>query len=153
IRWHLPPCRLSTDRDHVAFGPLSVDHRRSHAERVQKDPIPRTETAGRLGDRRGTAQASGEYRRGLMATAAEWATSYARQAAADFETFQLIQDLPVPQCHKLQSLQMACEKLVKAHLCGVGTDAVDLRTSHAYVASTLPVVLKHQAVFVNSKGK
>jgi hypothetical protein len=88
-----------------------------------------------------------------MATNAEWATAYARQAAADFETFQLIQDLPVPLCHKLQYLQMACEKLVKAHLCGVGTKAVDLRTSHAYVANTLPVVLKQQAVFVNFKGR
>jgi hypothetical protein len=88
-----------------------------------------------------------------MATNAEWATAYARQADADLETFQLIQDLPVPQCHKLQYLQMACEKLVKAHLCGLGTDPATLQTSHAYVASTLPVVLRHQAVFVNFRGK
>jgi hypothetical protein len=88
-----------------------------------------------------------------MATSAEWANAYARQAAADFETFQLIQDLPVPQCHKLQYLQMACEKLVKVHLCERGTNPATLQASHAYIAKTLPVVLREQAVFVNFKGR
>lgn len=57
-----------------------------------------------------------------MATSDEWASAYARQADADFTTFETLQSLPLPQCHKLQFLQMACEKLVKAHLCGIGTD-------------------------------
>jgi hypothetical protein len=34
-----------------------------------------------------------------MATAAEWAIGYARQAAADFETFESMQKLSVLQCH------------------------------------------------------
>ncbi len=55
-----------------------------------------------------------------MATAADWAIAYARQADADFNTFEAIQDLSIPSCHKLQFLQMACEKLVKAHLCQGG---------------------------------
>ncbi|MHB1426357.1 MAG: hypothetical protein ACYC3I_24605 [Gemmataceae bacterium] len=87
-----------------------------------------------------------------MATSAEWATAYARQADADFTTFQALQLLTVPQCHKLQFLQMACEKLVKAHLCGEGTDPGSLQQSHAYIAATLPVVLRQQALFVNFGG-
>jgi len=84
-----------------------------------------------------------------MATRADWATGYARQADADFKTFEQLQALSIPECHKLQFLQMACEMLVKAHLCGVGTEPAALQTSHAYVANTLPVVLRQQAVFVN----
>jgi hypothetical protein len=87
-----------------------------------------------------------------MATSAEWATAYARQADADFATFEALQSLPIPQCHKLQFLQMASEKLVKAHLCGGGTDPATLQQSHAYIARTLPVVLRQQALFVNFSG-
>ena len=88
-----------------------------------------------------------------MATTVDWSSAYARQADADFKTFEIIQDLHVPLCHKLQFLQMACEKLVKAHLCGLGTEPRNLQTSHAYIAGTLPVVLRHQAVLVNFTGK
>jgi hypothetical protein len=87
-----------------------------------------------------------------MATSAEWATGYARQADADFTTFEALQSLTIPQCHQLQFLQMACEKLVKAHLCGAGTDPGNLQQSHAYIAGTLPVVLRQQALFVNFGG-
>ena len=52
-----------------------------------------------------------------MADHAAWACGFARQAQADFQTFERLQAMPVPECHKLQFLQMACEKLVKAHLC------------------------------------
>ncbi|HKI38148.1 MAG TPA: hypothetical protein VKA46_40215 [Gemmataceae bacterium] len=44
---------------------------------------------------------------------------------------------------------MACEKLVKAHLCGEGTDPASLQTSHGYVAGTLPVVLKGYMSLIN----
>ncbi len=82
-----------------------------------------------------------------MATAAEWAKGYARQADADFETFRALQrDGSIPECHKLQFLQMACEKLVKAHLCAGGTRAA-VQSSHAYVAKTLPIVLRQQLAF------
>jgi len=88
-----------------------------------------------------------------MATGAEWTTGYARQADADFKMFQYLQpDASVAVCHKLQFLQMACEKLVKAHLCSDGTDPDDLQTSHAYVAGTLPIVLRQEAIAVNFTG-
>jgi hypothetical protein len=87
-----------------------------------------------------------------MATSAEWATAFAQQANADFTTFEALQPLLIPQCHKLQFLQMACEKLVKAHLCGAGTDPGILQQSHAYIAGTLPIVLRQQAILVNFRG-
>jgi hypothetical protein len=89
-----------------------------------------------------------------MASHAEWARGYARQADADFRTFMTLQQhLPsVPECHKLQFLQMACEKLVKAHLCGDKTDPASLQKRHAFVATGLPVVLRQQATFVGFGG-
>ncbi len=87
-----------------------------------------------------------------MADHAAWAVGYARQARADFRTFEKLQAMPVPECQKLQFLQMACEKLVKAHLCAGRADPADLQTSHAYVAGTLPVVLRQQAAFLNFGG-
>jgi hypothetical protein len=87
-----------------------------------------------------------------MPTNAEWATAYARQADADFKTFETIQSLLIPECHKLQFLQMACEKLVKAHLCGGGTDSSSLQASHAYISKSLPVVLRQQAVYERFRG-
>jgi hypothetical protein len=88
-----------------------------------------------------------------MATAAEWATWYARQAKADLETFDALQPLSVPDCHKLLFLQMASEKLVKAHLCNSGSDPAMLQASHAYVASALPRVLHNELAFINPNRK
>lgn len=51
-----------------------------------------------------------------MASSAQWSVGFAQQAEADFATFERLQVLDLPECHKLQFLQMACEKLVKAHL-------------------------------------
>ena len=84
-----------------------------------------------------------------MATAEEWSVGFARQAAADLNTFDLMQGLDVPECHRLQFLQMACEKLVKAHLCGAKTAPESIQASHAYIARNLPKVLKHEAIRVN----
>jgi hypothetical protein len=87
-----------------------------------------------------------------METHTAWAHAYARQADADFQTFERLQPLAVPACHKRQFLQMACEKLVKSHLCGQGTDPVTVQASHAYIARTLPIVLREQALFVKFVG-
>lgn len=89
-----------------------------------------------------------------MATAAEWMHPYARQADADFERFQVMQSDPaVESCHRLQYLQMACEKVVKAHLCGEGWDPAILRSSHAYIARWLPVVVRQTALALRFSGK
>src|ERR1700722_6766137 len=89
-----------------------------------------------------------------MATSPEWSHGYARQADADFKMFQTLeQEAAVEACHKLQFLQMACEKIVKAHLCGEGTNPSVLQTSHAYIAGTLPVVLRQVATKYKYTGK
>jgi len=86
-----------------------------------------------------------------MNAANNWAKGYARQAGADFETWSLLQgNEAVPTCHKLLFLQMACEKLTKAHLCQAGSDPQQLQTSHAYVAKNLPIVLRQQMVVSGS---
>lgn len=46
---------------------------------------------------------------------------------------------------------MACEKLVKAHLCGSGTDPLVMQSSHAYIAKTLPIVLGTLPEFLSLK--
>src|SRR3954468_18959347 len=89
-----------------------------------------------------------------MASPAEWSRGYARQAAADLDRYAHLEAASdVPTCHALQFLQMACEKLVKAHLCGEGVDPKALQRSHAYVAGTLPVVLRQEALVRNFTGK
>ena len=39
---------------------------------------------------------------------------------------------------------MACEKLCKAHLCGQGSEAADLQSSHAYIANVLPIIVRQR---------
>jgi len=54
-----------------------------------------------------------------MASAHDWANGFARQADADFRAWELYELHPealAERCHKLLFLQMACEKLCKAHM-------------------------------------
>jgi hypothetical protein len=96
-----------------------------------------------------------------MATVKEWSNSYALQAKADFMTYQALESLrseavigwSIPICHKLLFLQMACEKLAKAHLCTRGTAPASLQASHAYISKVLPVVIRQEMVAVNFRGK
>lgn len=90
-----------------------------------------------------------------MSRAADWAKAYARQAGADFATREFLEGKDfVPACHKLMFLQMACEKLTKAHLCAAESDPIKLQSSHAYTAKNLPIVIRQQIQFsrVNPKG-
>jgi hypothetical protein len=88
-----------------------------------------------------------------MADAAAWRLGYARQAKADFRMYQALEADPAAEtCHRLQFLQMACEKLVKAFLCSAGEDPGALLSSHAYVKAHLPTVLRQEAVFRNFTG-
>ena len=88
-----------------------------------------------------------------MATNAEWSRGYARQADADFKAFLAFARIAsFTVSHKLQFLQMACEKLVKSHLCIEGTQPTSLQTSHAFIAGTLPVVLLQTARRLNCTG-
>lgn len=87
-----------------------------------------------------------------MATPDEWGTAYARQAQADFEAWNFLQDSGLPECQRLHFLQMACEKLTKAHLCKAGTDPKNVQTSHAFTKRNLPIVLRQQLSIQNVKA-
>lgn len=77
-----------------------------------------------------------------MASPVEWAKAFARQARADFATWQALQSVSVvPPCHELLFLQMACEKLTKAHLFHKGSDSPKILTSHAHTAKQLPTII------------
>lgn len=75
-----------------------------------------------------------------------WAEAYAKQALADFETWNTLQgNAVVPSCQKLHFLQMACEKLCKAHLCKQPCAAPqDYQSSHAYTAKNLGIIILQQ---------
>jgi hypothetical protein len=76
-----------------------------------------------------------------MSTSAEGASAFARQAAADLATWShLSLSTGTPECHRLLFLQMACEKVTKAHLCRAGSKPEALQASHAYVALNLPII-------------
>jgi hypothetical protein len=82
-----------------------------------------------------------------MSVPAAWARAYARQADADFRAWESYESHPeavAAECHKLLLLQMACEKLCKAHLIQGGTAPEALQDSHGYVANPLPIVIRRQ---------
>jgi hypothetical protein len=86
-----------------------------------------------------------------VSTPAAWGRAYARQAKFDFDAWNALQGNPdLPECQKLHFLQMACEKLVKAHLCLAGSNPHDLRTSHAYIAKNLPIIIREQFLLENA---
>jgi hypothetical protein len=77
----------------------------------------------------------------------DWVKAYARQADKDFVAWELYEKHPeavAAECHKLHFLQMACEKLCKAHLIQRGTPPRDLQGSHGYIANPLRIVIREQ---------
>jgi hypothetical protein len=87
-----------------------------------------------------------------MATLAEWSLAYAEQARCDMDAHAaLCTHERIPDCQRLHFLQMACEKLCKAYLCGMGARPEDLKTSHAYLKKDLPIVLSKQYALTYGK--
>src|SRR5262249_43399085 len=75
----------------------------------------------------------------------EWRIAYAKQASADLRGREQLLAMPeLPECQHLHFLQMACEKICKAYLCGQGTEPAALQSSHAYIASVLPIIVREQ---------
>jgi hypothetical protein len=89
------------------------------------------------------------------ASKAEWSRAFAKQAISDFDTWVALHlyltlptgAKPLPVCQRLNFLQMACEKLCKAHLLKAGSELSDLEQSHAYVAKILPPIVRQQMIF------
>lgn len=74
-----------------------------------------------------------------------WASAYARQAKSDMEARQqLLLNVRLPACHQLHSLQMAAEKLCKAHLSSKGQPQDVLESSHKFIAGPLPLIVKQR---------
>lgn len=91
-----------------------------------------------------------------MGEPVDWARAFARQADADFRSWELLEGRPgsvATECHKLMLLQMACEKLCKAHLVLSGTSPSTLQSSHAYVANPLPIVIRQQMIHLKQSLK
>jgi hypothetical protein len=64
----------------------------------------------------------------------EWALAYAKQSRSDFAVFRLLSgSASVEECHRLHSLQMACEKIAKAYRFR-DTDTSDERLTTEHVA-------------------
>lgn len=78
-----------------------------------------------------------------MSTPDQWSRALAAQTQADLDGWsKLDRDPQAAQCHRLLLLQMACEKLAKAHLCIHGPDPTDIQKSHAYIAKNLPIIAR-----------
>jgi hypothetical protein len=80
-----------------------------------------------------------------MASVSDWRIGYAKQAQADLGAREwLLAKSDLPECQQLHFLQMACEKICKAYLCGLGVSPADLQSSHAYIARQLPIIARQQ---------
>ncbi len=80
-----------------------------------------------------------------MPSYSEWRVAFAKQALADLKARdKLLEGPDLPDCGQLHFLQMACEKLCKAYLCGQGVEPSTLQSSHAYIARTLPIIARQQ---------
>jgi hypothetical protein len=76
-----------------------------------------------------------------VATDRDWARAYARQALSDLDAREKLSIDGADKCHRLHFLQMASEKVGKAHLISAnGRDKV--RRSHAYVEKNLPIIAR-----------
>jgi hypothetical protein len=82
----------------------------------------------------------------MTPSAKNWGYAFAKQAMADFETWIALQGFEkIPSCQKLHFLQMACEKICKAHLCKLpGAKPEDFQSSHAFIAKVLAIVVRQQ---------
>ncbi len=72
-----------------------------------------------------------------------WRKAYVRQAKADWQAYDVLRrSFGLPRCQPFHFLQMSCEKLCKAFLCGRGVDVRLLQTSHGYIAKNLPLIFQ-----------
>lgn len=88
-----------------------------------------------------------------MSACDQWRIAYAKQGLADLNAREHLLALPgVPECQSLHFLQMACEKICKAYLCGQGVNPETLRCSHAYISGPLPIIARQQFLRLGGNG-
>lgn len=72
-----------------------------------------------------------------------YATAFLKQSDADLRTYVRLSSLEeIPRCHRLQFLQMACEKLAKARLVATLAAEHDKLLSHKYIATTFKAMIQ-----------
>ncbi len=122
---------------------LSVRDCRGNTRRIRADSAPpgfSCPTAGNWG-----VNLSGWHRLGSNDLLSRVASCICQAVLADLcAREKLLEHSDLPDCQQLHFLQMACEKLCKAYLCGHGSDPETLRSSHAYIGSTLPIIARQQ---------
>jgi hypothetical protein len=75
--------------------------------------------------------------------AMDWVQAFARQACSDFDARdKILLEPSLPQCHQLHYLQMAMEKTSKAHLLSAGAEPYSVQSSHGYIASVVPTIVR-----------
>ena len=72
-----------------------------------------------------------------------WSRAYAEHSVADWQAYDALcrAGNGVKHCEKLHLLQMACEKLCKAHLLKAGKPGFNRKT-HKCIAKTLPLIVR-----------
>ena len=82
-----------------------------------------------------------------------WSQAYASQSYADWETYHALclAQGRVAECERLHHLQMACEKLCKAHMMKDGRQNFNWR-SHKCIAKTLPIIVRDIASRTTDRG-
>lgn len=89
-----------------------------------------------------------------MPEAIEWSRAFASPPRADLSSYAVCCITPaVPPSHRFHFLQIACEKLAKAFLCGSGSDPAAIQASHAYTAKVLPVPLRQEVATLGPAGE
>lgn len=78
----------------------------------------------------------------MKQTAGAWSRAYAIQARADLAAYESLKGADLPICQRLHFLQMACEKVTKAHRCWGGSDPASLQASHLGVAKVIPIIAR-----------
>jgi hypothetical protein len=75
------------------------------------------------------------------ATDQDWATAYAKQALSDLDAREKLALAGAHKCHRLHFLQMAAEKVCKAHLTSANGHE-NVRKTHAYIEKNLPIIAR-----------
>ena len=79
-----------------------------------------------------------------------WAAAFARQALSDLHAREAIVTANLPDCQSLHFLQMAAEKVCKAHLYAVGEE---VGFTHAVVRKYLPVLVRELSPEVSKSSR
>ncbi len=85
----------------------------------------------------------------MPSTNQDWARGYAKQALSDLRAREVLARASAEKCHRLHFLQMAAEKVCKAHLT-TAQGHENVRKRHDYVAKHLPAIARHFYSVINN---